>query len=375
MPTATRSVRLGGAQLGRLRHICGLFEGQDDEAGVLDRFVVEGLEAGERVIHVVESREAYLERLSETIDVSAPIDAGQLDVRSWGDAYLSGGAFSASSMLAYMRRLLRNGGGHGFPATRLIGDMQWAQDEVQGVGELIAYEREVGTILSRPFVSVVCAYDARRHSPAQIAAILPLHQAALIEGSLQQPPGRATASTPRERILAAASVLFAENGIGRTGVDTLIEAADVAKATFYRHFPSKDALIVAWLRDPRTRWFERVRAVAESRATTPSEVIPRFFDAVADWLETDDFIGCPYLNTSVEISDPGHPATQAVREALAEIGAYLEESVAAAGHDDAARLGRELHALLAGAISLGVANRTSSFVMAARDAALQLLEP
>jgi hypothetical protein len=115
--------------------------------------------------------------------------------------------------------------------------------------------------------------------------------------------------------------------------------------------------------------------VADSRATTPSEVIPRFFDAVADWLETDDFIGCPYLNTSVEISDPGHPATQAVREALAEIGAYLEESVAAAGHDDAARLGRELHALLAGAISLGVANRTSSFVMSARDAALQLLEP
>jgi AcrR family transcriptional regulator len=375
MPTATRSVRLGGAQLGRLRHICGLFDWQDDEAGVLDRFVIEGLEAGERVINVVESREAYLEHLSETIDVSAPIDAGQLDVRSWGDAYLSGGAFSASRMLAYMRRSLRNGGGHGFPATRLIGDMRWARDDVRGVDELIAYEREVGTILSRPFVSVVCAYDARRHSPAQIAGILPLHQAALIEGRLQRPPGTATATTPRARILAAASVLFAENGIARTGVDTLIEAADVAKATFYRHFPSKDALIVAWLRDPGTRWFDRVRAVAESRATTPSEVIPRFFDAVADWLETEDFIGCPYLNTSVEISDPEHPATQAVREMLAEIGAYLEESVAASAHDDAARLGRELHALLAGAISLGVANRTSSFVIAARDAALQLLEP
>jgi AcrR family transcriptional regulator len=374
MPTAMRSVRLGGAQLGRLRHICGLFEGQDDQADVLDRFVVEGLEAGERVIHVVKSREAYLERLSETMDVSAPIDTGQLDVRTWADAYLSGGAFSASRMLAYMRRSLRNAGGHGFAATRLIGDMQWAQDDVQGVHELIAYEREVGSILSRPFLSVVCAYNARRHSRAQIAAILPLHQAALIEGRLQRPPGTA-AATPRARILAAASVLFAENGIARTGVDTLIEAADVAKATFYRHFPSKEALIVAWLRDPGTRWFERVRAVAESRATTPSEVIPRFFDAVADWLETDDFIGCPYLNTSVEISDPGHPATQAVREALAEIGAYLEESVAAAGHDDAPRLGRELHALLAGAISLGVANRTSSFVMSARDAALQLLEP
>jgi AcrR family transcriptional regulator len=46
---------------------------------------------------------------------------------------------------------------------------------------------------------------------------------------------------PRQRIPAAASLLFTENGVAQTGVDTLIEAAGVAKATFYRHFPSKYA--------------------------------------------------------------------------------------------------------------------------------------
>jgi AcrR family transcriptional regulator len=338
---------------------------------VLVPFVVERLERGERVVHLVGSRDAYLERLAMEIDISTAVASGQLDVRTWDESYLSDGTFKAARMLAYVRRSLREGQTSAFRATRLIGDMEWAGGGVPGVDELIAYESELGAILSRPRVSVVCAYDARRHSPDRLRAILGVHQAALVAGRLQ--PGTGQAPSPRERILAAASLLFGENGVAQTGVDTLIEAADVAKATFYRHFSSKDALIVAWLKDPRTRWFDRVRVLAESRAATPDEVMPRLFDAVADWLETDDFVGCPYLNTAVEISDPAHPATIAIRDYLAEIGAYLEERAAAAGHADAAAVGKELHALLAGSISLGVANRTSSFVIAARGAAVQLL--
>jgi AcrR family transcriptional regulator len=374
MPKVSRAVRLGGAELGRLRHVCALFGGLDEESSVLDSFVAEGLRAGERVIHIVASPDAYLERLGAVIDISAAVESGQLDVRSWDASYLSGGAFDASTMLAFIRRTLREGQTRGWRATRLIGNMEWAQDGVPGVDQLVSYERAVGQILFRPFVSVVCAYDAHSHSTARIAAIVPFHQAALAEGELRLAPENGEVTAPRARILAAAGVLFAEEGVARTGVDTLIEAAGVAKATFYRHFPSKDALVVAWLRDPQTRWFDRVRARAEAGAATPAELIPRFFEAVAEWLETGDFVGCPYLNTAVEVSDPAHPASQAIREHLAEIGAYLERQVAATGHDDAARLGRELHTLLAGSISLAVANRTSAFTFAARDAAVELLD-
>jgi AcrR family transcriptional regulator len=374
MPAAARAVSLGNAELGRLRHICGLFDGEEEEARTLDRFVVEGLVTGERVIHVVKSRDAYLERLGAVIDVSAATASGQLDVRSWDDAYLADGEFHAARVLTLIRRTLREGRAQGFRATRLIGDMRWSVGPVRGVEELAAYEREVGTVVSRPYVSVVCAYDTKQHDPAQLAAVVPLHQAVLAGGRLELAQRNGPLTSPRARILAAAEVLFAEKGINRTGVDALIDAAGVAKATFYRHFPSKERLILAWLHDPRTRWFDRIRVVAESRAATPADVIPRVFEAVAEWLEGGDFIGCPYLNTSVEVSDPGHPAADAVRDYLAEVGAYLEERVAAAGHDDAPRLGRELHTLLAGSISLGVANRTSSFVMAARDAAVELLE-
>ena len=373
MPMASRTVSLGGAELRRLRHVCAVFDGMTDKATVVDRFIVDGLSAGERVVHVVESRDADLERLGRVVDVSAAVVSGQLDVLSWDESYVAGGRFNASKMLLLMRRWLRDGQANGFRATRLIGDMGWARAGVAGVNELATYEREVGALVARPLLSVVCAYDHQHHTAAQIGEVVPLHQAALVEGRLHLPPSGVHSAGPRARIMDAAGVLFADHGIARTGVDALIDGAGVAKATFYRHFPSKDALIAAWLRDPRTRWFDRVRAQVEAESPEPDEVIPLLFDAIADWLEGGDFVGCPYLNTSVEISDPGHPASDLVRAYLAEIGAYLEACVVATGHEDAADLGREVHALLAGAIALGAANRTSSFVMAARDAAVELL--
>jgi AcrR family transcriptional regulator len=373
MPTRREGVHLGDADLGGQRHVCGLFDGPDDAANALVPFILEGLERGERVVHVVEERQAYLGRLADRTDISAALESGQLDIRSWAESYVSGGAFGAARMLAYMRRSLRQARWLGFPGTRLIGDMEWAQDGVPGVDELLAYEREVDAIATRPRTSVVCAYDLRRHSAGRIANIVDAHQATLVGGRLRPSQGAGRPPRARERILTAASMLFAENGPGQTGVDSLIEAAGVAKATFYRHFPSKDALIIAWLQDPRTRWFDRVRAQAEARATSPAEVIPRLFEAVADWLEADDYLGCPYLNTSIEISDPAHPATQAIQDYLAEIGRYLEDHVAAAGQPDAAGVSRELHAMMAGAISLGAVERTGAYALAARDAATRLL--
>lgn len=335
-------------------------------------FIVDALQRGDRVIHLVQDRDVYLRRLSQEADVSAALDSGQLEVRSWAEAYLSGGSFSAPWMLAYVRRSFRRGPSLGFPTTRLIGDMEWALEDLPGVDQLVAYEAGLNAILARPQTTVVCAYDVRRHSGSTITQVLEAHQAAVIGGKLKPTPsGRAT--TPRDRILAAASLLFAENGITRTGVDTLIEAAGVAKATFYRHFPTKGALVLAWLQDPRTRWFDRVRAHAEASATKPRGQILAFFEAVADWLETDDFTGCPYLNTALEISNPADPVAQAISDYLAEVERYLGDLASAAGRRDAARRGTELHALVAGAISLGVATRSTVPALAARDAAARLL--
>jgi AcrR family transcriptional regulator len=178
---------------------------------------------------------------------------------------------------------------------------------------------------------------------------------------------------PGHRLLTAASELFHETGIQATGVDSLIDAAGVAKATFYRHFPSKDDLVVAWLRDPRTRWLTRVRAQAEAHGAEAGDVIPLFFEALADWLETEGYRGCPYLNTAIEITEPTHPARVAVREYLQEIEDYLAGLVASAGYWNPRMLAAELQTLAAGAISLAVARRSSAYALSAREAALGLL--
>jgi AcrR family transcriptional regulator len=372
MPQRGDAVLLGGIDLGRHRHVCLLLEDSDTGAALLTDFVLERLAAGDRVVYVGEERHALLARFQRRADVSAAVASGQLDLRTWDQSYLSSGRFSATRQLAYLRRALRDGPSLGFRSTRLIGDMAWAQDDVPGVDELVAYEREVDAIAARPRTSVVCAYDVMRHSERLIADVRAAHEASLVRGRLVEV--RPPSVNPRQRILAAAAVLFAENGITRTGVDTLIEASGVAKATFYRHFPAKDDLVVAWLRDPRTRWFDRVRSEAESRATSPAEVIPRFFDAVADWLEADDFVGCPYLGTALELGDDRRPPFTTAREHIDEIGRFMEGQVRAAGRSNARALGRQLHALLAGAISLGVVSRSTDNVRAARDVATRLLE-
>ena len=363
---------MGTADLGRHRHVCGLFDGPQDAADALIPFMLEGLDRGERVVHLVEERDASLRSLAGKTEVGRWLESGQLDVRGWDESYLADGRFSSSRVLSYVRRSVRESPSLGFAGTRLIGDMEWAQETVPGVAELIRYERAVGAIVARSRTSVVCAYDVRRHPADRLADVVRAHDAVVTRGRLEPTPGSARPA-PRDRILAAASLLFAEDGPAQTGIDAVIEAADVAKATLYRHFASKDALVVAWLLAPGTRWFETVRATAEARAATPTEVIPELFTALAEWLEADDFLGCPYLNTSAEISGTAHPASDAIRTYLSDIRAHLEACARAAGVADSARVAAQLHALVAGSISLGVATRSTAYALAARDAATKLL--
>lgn len=366
------AARLAGEELGDHRHVCVLVEGRDDALRLLLPFIAEGLQLGHRAMHVVDPAEvdAYRARLAS---VGIPGSGGDtFVVRSWDGWYVRRGRFDARATFLELRHALDAGRRLGYLQTRFIGDMDWASSDPPGVDDLIGYEARLEPLARRHSDVIVCVYDVRHHSRSRIADLLAVHGAAVIDGELRHPHARRERGA-RERILDAASDLFSEAGVRAVGVDVLVEAAGVAKATFYRHFPSKDDLVVAWLGDPRSRWFDRVRAQAEETARTPAEIFPSFFEAVAEWLEAQDFRGCPYLNSSVELDDPAHPARGMIRAYLEEIQDYFGEVLAAGGYRDAGMLAAELHTLLAGAISLAVARRTSSFALAAREAALVLL--
>jgi hypothetical protein len=112
---------------------------------------------------------------------------------------------------------------------------------------------------------------------------------------------------------------------------------------------------------------------AEERAGSPHTVIPAFFDVVAEWLEAEDYRGCPYLNTAVEIGDPTHHALTVVRDYLLEVEGIIRAMLTTMGRRDAAQLAPQVQALLAGSINLSVARRTTASVFSARAAAMRLI--
>jgi AcrR family transcriptional regulator len=369
-----QTIRLAGSELRDHRHICALVDGPVERDPALMAFVLEGLAEGERAFHIVdpEGRTAYLAALQANgVDVDATMASQQLEVRTWMESYLRGGRFDRIAQLAFIRQALADGRNRGFPLTRLVATMEWSIDA--GVdSELLIYEARINELLRRQPDVLICAYDLNRHSARTIADVLGVHAVALVDGVLRTNPAPTRASA-RDRLVAAAADLFAANGVQATGVDAIIEAADVAKATFYRHFPSKDDLVVAWLRDPAARWLDDVRARVEASGAQGADAIPVLFETVADWLETEDYRGCPYLNTAAELMEPNHPARVVIRDFLQEVEDYLADKLAAGGYAHPRMLAAELQALLAGSITLAVARRSNASALSARDAAIALL--
>jgi AcrR family transcriptional regulator len=121
--------------------------------------------------------------------------------------------------------------------------------------------------------------------------------------------GAEKALTPAgERILTAASTLFYEQGVRAVGVDTIANAADVTKKTLYDRFGSKDNLIAAYLERRNRVWHVFLdEQLAKLRPGRPEEVILALFTALTEWM-AESRRGCGFINASVELAAPDHPA-------------------------------------------------------------------
>lgn len=101
----------------------------------------------------------------------------------------------------------------------------------------------------------------------------------------------------KQRILETAGRLFHENGYCGVGVNQIIAEAGTAKATFYQHFPSKEALCVAWL-DSMHEKSELARADILGSDEDPLAKVDQYFISLERFLEEREFRGCPFTNTS-----------------------------------------------------------------------------
>ncbi|MGW0036184.1 TetR/AcrR family transcriptional regulator [Gordonia sp. NPDC003376] len=151
-------------------------------------------------------------------------------------------------------------------------------------------------------------------------------------------------TSPRDRLLRTASHLFYTEGIQAVGVERLVKEASVTKATFYRHFPSKDDLVSAYLTDTAQGIRESVDAARAGKA--PLEALHAVMAALGDSTLEDGFRGCQFLNAAAEYPDRTHPVRAVIDDQRAWLSGVLRDLAADLGHPDpdyAARLLMLLH--------------------------------
>lgn len=167
------------------------------------------------------------------------------------------------------------------------------------------------------------------------------------EAPAAAPPTRAAA---RERILEAAYGLFSRRGIRDVGIDEVVKSAGVAKATLYRHFPSKDELVVAFLQDRERRWTrDWVETEARRRGGNPEERLLAIFDAFDEWFGRADFEACSFINVLLEMGS-AHPAGEASVRHLENIRLIVRRLAEEAALSDPESFARSWHILMKGAI-------------------------
>ncbi|KRE91306.1 TetR family transcriptional regulator [Arthrobacter sp. Soil764] len=163
-------------------------------------------------------------------------------------------------------------------------------------------------------------------------------------------PSPAGHSNPEARILTVAYELFSRRGIRDVGVNELIERSGVAKATFYRHFPSKDSLVLAFLEQRDKQWTEdSIISKARSRGRTPIEQLLAIFDVFGDWFQQDDFEGSAFINVLLEMG-PSHPLGQASIDYLAKVRGHVRGLAEEAGLVRPEEFSRSWHILMKGSI-------------------------
>ncbi|MCI2416427.1 TetR/AcrR family transcriptional regulator [Saccharopolyspora sp. K220] len=163
-------------------------------------------------------------------------------------------------------------------------------------------------------------------------------------------PAGGRRATTRERILTTAYDLFSRRGIRAVGVDEIIARSGVAKATLYRHFPSKNDLVLAFLDDRERRWTRGVvEAGARQRAETPLERLLAVFDVFDSWFHHADFEGCSFISVLLEMG-PEHPAGTASTHHLANIRILVERWAEEGGLRDPVEFAHSWHLLAKGSI-------------------------
>ena len=185
--------------------------------------------------------------------------------------------------------------------------------------------------------------------------------------SVRTPAGQA-----KDKILATAFRLFYAQGLRAAGIDTIIAESGVAKATFYKYFPAKDDLILAYLEQVDGVWTGQLHAAAEAAGPDAADQLVGLFDALSTACRRDGYRGCAFINAAAESASGTrvHERTVAHKQ---HILAWIRDLAEQAGAQDPDGLARSLTLVLDGGLASGVLDADPAAATAARHTAAQLV--
>jgi len=157
-------------------------------------------------------------------------------------------------------------------------------------------------------------------------------------------------SSTRERLTEAAVKRFYRDGFRNVGIDQVLSDVGISKTAFYKHFESKDDLMLAVL-EMKNRWLQDILRNMASARPLPSPVdrLRGLFDVVEQFIGADDFQGCIFVNVAMEFPLPHEPAHQAAAQHKQAIEAIVCELAQQAGAANPQELAQELCLVMEGA--------------------------
>lgn len=182
-------------------------------------------------------------------------------------------------------------------------------------------------------------------------------------------------TTTRQRLIESAFRRFYKDGFRNVGIDQILADVGISKTAFYKHFESKEDLMLAALEDHhRTFAADFQKLIAARGGDSPRRQLAALFDAVESIVQHEHFQGCVFINVSIEFPLPHEPAHQAAAESKREIERLVRDVAARAGAADPAALAEELCLIMEGAYVTQHVTGNPATIAIARRLALAVLE-
>jgi len=186
------------------------------------------------------------------------------------------------------------------------------------------------------------------------------------------------AKSKKEHLVETALVLFHRDGFHATGIDKILAEAKVAKMTLYKHFSSKDELILAALK-LRDEYFNewlvtRVDEIVQEKYSADDfGEVSAIFDTIGEWIRGDTFYGCMFINAAAEFGELDSPIHQVASDHKIAVKNIVRGYLEKLPIDDPDDLAKQLVLLIDGLIVTSQTTGQKDVINTAKEAALSLV--